>query len=536
MSKLKKHSLKQEISNPNKVVNFMGGNSYNISPLETLKIVAMSSIFAEPSYYRNSEVSKSSSIYNKLGYDITDYLIFDKSIMSLSTEEVFLNSINNALDYDFKGTLDFAVELRNEFYMRLNPSVIFVTAMLHPLRVEFNQKNPSYMANIGKKIINIPSDVTNMFEFYMFKNGSKNNMPTALKKVFAKSLGEFSKYHISKYKSKSLIDIVRISHAHSETIDELMKTGTVVVNDNEKTWEQLRSSGMSWIDIMKTIKIPHMALLRNLRNIFEDNSDNKIDIKTMKEVLNQLEQGVKNGKQFPFRYYTAYSIINSSSVLFKKEILVSLENCMDLAMSNFPVLKGKTMSLSDNSGSSHGTFTSEYGSVTVSDIANLSSVMTAINSEEGYVGTFGDKLETQKIDKNKRVLEQHKNLKTKVGEGTENGIWLFFDKAIKEKEHWDNIFIYSDMQRGHGGLYGTNKNDYKDYTCRGNYIDVLKLVETYRKKVNPKVNVFSVQVRGYNNSLIPENIYRGAILSGWTGKEVLYASEIINFWDSKEKN
>lgn len=100
-----------------------------------------------------------------------------------------------------------------------------------------------------------------MFEFYMFKNETKNNiLATALKKFFAKNLSEFSKYHISKYKSKSLIDIVRISHANSEVINELMKTGTVVVDDNEKTWEQLRSSGMSWTDIMKTIKIPHMAL------------------------------------------------------------------------------------------------------------------------------------------------------------------------------------------------------------------------------------------------------------------------------------
>ena len=46
---------------------------------------------------------------------------------------------------------------------------------------------------------------------------------------------------------------------------------------------------------------------------------------------------------------------------------------------------------------------------------------------------------------------------------------------------------------------------------------------------NPKLNVFSVQVAGYDNSVTPENIYRGAILSGWTGKEVLFAQKIINF-------
>ena len=38
-----------------KVMNFMGGNSYEINPLDTLKMVSASSIFGEPQYYRNGE-------------------------------------------------------------------------------------------------------------------------------------------------------------------------------------------------------------------------------------------------------------------------------------------------------------------------------------------------------------------------------------------------------------------------------------------------------------------------------------------------
>ena len=51
----------------------------------------------------------------------------------------------------------------------------------------------------------------------------------------------------------------------------------------------------------------------------------------------------------------------------------------------------------------------------------------------------------------------------------------------------------------------------------------------------PKVNLFSVQVAGYDNSVLPENLYRGAILAGWTGKEPLYARAIIDAWDQAEK-
>jgi hypothetical protein len=52
--------------------------------------------------------------------------------------------------------------------------------------------------------------------------------------------------------------------------------------------------------------------------------------------------------------------------------------------------------------------------------------------------------------------------------------------------------------------------------------------------VNPKVNVFSVQVAGYNNSVLPANLYRGAILAGWTGRESQYAQSIIETWNAIE--
>jgi hypothetical protein len=60
------------------------------------------------------------------------------------------------------------------------------------------------------------------------------------------------------------------------------------------------------------------------------------------------------------------------------------------------------------------------------------------------------------------------------------------------------------------------------------------LVEKYRQTVNPKVNVFTVQVAGYDNSVLPENLYRGAILAGWTGKESTFAKAVSDTWDQVE--
>ena len=262
-----------------------------------------------------------------------------------------------------------------------------------------------------------------------------------------------------------------------------------------------------------------------------------------RRILNQLKKGVPGGKQFPYRYKSAYDAVKAAEgICHRQMILDTLEECIDIACGNMPTLPGRTVCLSDNSGSAWGCITSSYGSVRIAEIDNLSSVITAHNSEEVFVGKFGDRLKMYEISKRQGVLHQTELVNATqgwdVGHATENGIWIFFEQAIREKIVYDNIFIYSDQQAGHGGLYGTCEGERKyreaGYSCKGNYVDVAKLIADYRKKVNPKVNVFSVQTAGYNDVLIPENGYRTTILYGWTGNELVYADAINRFWDEKD--
>ena len=159
------------------------------------------------------------------------------------------------------------------------------------------------------------------------------------------------------------------------------------------------------------------------------------------------------------------------------------------------------------------------------------------------MGKFGSKLIRYDISKRDGILRQTQAINARgsddVGGATECGIWLFFDKAIQEHDVYDNIFIFSDMQAGHGELYGTGSEitRYRQAGfCLGSrgYIDVAKLIDAYRKEVNPKVNVFSVQTAGYDNVVVPENGYRTSLLYGWTGKELVYADAINRFWDEKD--
>jgi hypothetical protein len=201
------------------------------------------------------------------------------------------------------------------------------------------------------------------------------------------------------------------------------------------------------------------------------------------------------------------------------------------------------MALSDNSGSAWGAVTSEYGTATVAEIDNLSAVIAGKCSDEGYVGKFGDKLKIYSVSKRNGVLTQATTVNETrgldVGHSTEGGIWKFFREAINNKTWYDNIFIFSDMQAGTGGLYGTYE-DKRAYMGTkfglSSHINVYQLILEYRRTVNPKVNVFCVQTAGYDNVLIPQMSYRCAMLTGWTGKEIQFAAEYIKQWDEIEAN
>lgn len=423
-----------------------------------------------------------------------------------------------------------------------------VRAAIHPKRAEFSKANPGKFDEINQKVMSRADEPMSQMSYYLYQNGGKkNNIPSILKRSWNKKISGLNQYQVGKYKNHEIgmINAVRLCHAHSDVIDELMQTGTVQVNEDEKTWENMRSAGKSWREIFESNVMGHMALLRNLRGVFTEIDD----INLCKEYVQRIKDGVIKGKQFPFRYYSALMAVKNSNCNHKPIIMDALEECMDISLANYPKLKGKTMCLSDNSGSAWGAFNSEYGTVTVANIDNLSSVITAACSDEGYVGKFGDKLIISPVSKRAGVLSQaeriSQNRYSDVGGSTEGGIWEFFKNTIGNKEHWDNIFIYSDQQAGHGGLYGTERHKFEygklGFGC-GRYsflrstemINVFKLIQEYRKKVNPKVNVFSVQTAGYDNVVIPEYAYRTNIMYGWTGREAVFAKAMIDQWNEIE--
>lgn len=542
LSKVVKEQREATVLQKDKVVkNFMDGESYVYSPLATLKMISASSIFGEPSYYRDGGIGKRSTMYSARGNEIwsklLDYIIIPKEYNGKSTTEIMTEAIDASLDYDYEGTLNWAVELRTVYNIRLNPQIIMVRAAIHPKRKAFTANNKVNFRFINCQVMQRADEPMVQIAYYLFiNNGKKNNIPNILKRSWSDKLSSLKPYAINKYKNAEIgmINAVRICHANSENINELMSTGDIQVSNSETTWEQMRSAGKDWMYILENCNISHMALIRNLRNIFSEINN----VAIADAVIAELKRGVLHGKQFPFRYYSAYKAIRDSNVHHKDILLDALEDCVDISIANMPQLSGKTICLTDNSGSAWGVIPTEYGSVTVAEIDNLSSILTAKCSDEGYVGVFGDRLEIIHISKNDKVLRKLSEI-NKIGKGigmnTEGGIWRFFQRATQRCDKFDNIFIYSDMQAGHGELYGTSnqQQEYRNAGCScGMYINVFQCLLNYRRQVNKNVNMFSVQTAGYNNSVLPEYAYRTSMMSGWTGKEALFAKMLIDIWNN----
>lgn len=559
------------MSSTNAHTNYMNGISYfPDDPINQLMMVGCSFFLGEKGYYNPAKNNTKLFYYDNT--KLSPYLLFPFH-GNKSKQQVFYEATMKALEYNFEEVLKAAYKMRHEFLMRKSPMSVFAIAAAHPSRVEFNKNNPGVFRKYIVDTCILPSDLMSILNAWKNIHGSKSGFPSFLKRAMSSKIQNTSAYQMNKYR-RDCIDIIRLSHPKGNgKISELMKDGKLEMSDDSLKWETLRSQGKSWLETLDALNwnMPHMAALRNIRGFSIDVRNEKYITKYCHMLLN----GVEKGKQFPFRYYTAYQQIknhsnkialsvknnNKINTYYQKPIrkgdmviiLDTLEKCIQKSISNHPKLKGDVIVLSDNSGSAHGTVTSTYGSNTVAEIGNLSALITALScTGRGTIGLFGDKLLEYKVDKSKGFLELFDEINeiagsrgNNVGGGTENGIWLFFKRAMKNptKYRYDHLFCYSDMQAGHGGLYGNDPDMPNEWLWNGSdnfsqytkYIHVPKLLENYRVNINPLLSAFMVQTAGYDDSILPQSTYRGAILSGWTGNEVVYANEILTIWDSVAK-
>lgn len=153
------------------------------------------------------------------------------------------------------------------------------------------------------------------------------------------------------------------------------------------TWESLSGwlqgpmDAAAWESIIPTMG--YMALLRNLRN-FEEAG---ISDKAQRSVIERLSdpEAVARSRQFPIRFYSAYS--NLTTLTYAS----ALEKALDLSLQNIPTLKGRTLVLVDNSSSMTYGKSSAKSKIRMSDIAELFGAALAKRSEHADLYGFSDR-------------------------------------------------------------------------------------------------------------------------------------------------
>lgn len=523
------HETRKAPEAPKSHLNWMGGRSFDLTdPVAVLCMAASSCFFGEPQYYATDSGDKRTRrtpAMRVLSGTELDALrtsldaLDPREWRSLTPAEAIESAVDRALDHDPERTLQEAVRLRQEEHIRTTPQVILVRAARHP-RV----RGTGLVRKYAPAIVSRADEPAVGLAYHIWRFGKDAPLPNSLKKAWAARLSQLTEYQLAKYRMESrtvkTLDVVNLVHPkRTPALDALMK-GTL---RSTETWESIVSAGGStpdsWrraIDVMG-----HMALLRNLRNLLQQGLPEELFVE-------KLVEGAATGKQLPFRYYSAYVAVQS---IASGRVLDALERCMRTAMDAVPRLPGRTISLCDNSGSAQGSTTSSMGTMRVSTIANLTGVIAAMASDDGSLGVFGDDLKVFPVRRLASVFDQlarAESLAKDIGMSTENGIWMFWRDAIASRTRWDNVFVFSDMQAGHGGLYGVDPREYREHGWEiglgprpgARMIDLSSLIRRYRAEVNPDVNVFLVQVAGYQDTILPEFYRRTYVLGGW-GEGVL---------------
>jgi len=413
-----------------------------------------------------------------------------------------------------------AIYARREFHMR----------SIFPVLIGELSKNTSGNDVVRRAIRAGTTRVDDLTELAAYVGPKK--MKSSMKRGIADALNKFGEYEMAKYKSDdkdvSLVDLVNLVHPkanNQETASALKKLMTGELK-NVDTWESQMSAGKSALEtfsgLMDQNKLGYMALLRNLRNILKTGDSTLI--KRAADMISNPEQ-VRRSKQLPFRFLSAAKALqemgkDKEMLKFEKDIdhnqllVDAVDKALTVSVQNIPLLTGRTMILSDNSGSmggsAGGSAVSAMSSVQSADIANLFATLYWTRAENTMVGLFGDKLVNPNLDRSKGVLENFKKITKeagKCGPGTETGVFNAFESLIATKTMVDRIVIFSDCQVGRGCKF---------YDDKGRQAASFNTLFNQYRKINPNVKVYTVDLKGYGNSMTTDD---GMLkITGWSDK------------------
>jgi 60 kDa SS-A/Ro ribonucleoprotein len=337
-------------------------------------------------------------------------------------------------------------------------------------------------------------------------------IPNQIKKGIASAIGHFNEYQLAKYKGEgraySLVDIFNLTHPkptrQNKGLYERVIEGTLTVPE---TWETMLSAGEGHDVVWKTLllenKLGYMALLRNLRNIIEHADEETLDLAITKLTD---EDAVLKSKQLPFRFLTAYRMLEQTPSEKTPQALEAIETAMDISVANLPHLSGLTYATADNSGSMSRAI-SDKSSVKLEDIANTFLAISNKLSAGSITTIFGDTCKAKIFPLRSGVLANVRTIQNgEVGHST--NAWAAMKYLLDSGKKVNRIVLFSDMQ-----CYDSYERPYQ-YGNR----TVAEYIREYRRTINQNVYVYSIDLAGYGTAQTPTGEKNTFRIAGWSDK------------------
>ena len=250
-----------------------------------------------------------------------------------------------------------------------------------------------------------------------------------------------------------------------------------------------------------------MALLRNLRNIIQADVDKQYIVKVAEALQNP--HAIKNSKQLPFRFLSAYKELEDMNDLngLTHIILNALENAVKESIKN---VKGfdidtKVVIASDVSGSMTHPI-SRNSSVMNYDIGLMLSMLMQYKCDNVITGIFGDDWKVKNLPKGNILQNTVDLLKIRDEVGYSTNGYKVINDLINKKYKADKIMIFTDCQ------LWDSENPY------GQQVQLNKMWNKYLKDINPNAKLYLFDLSGYGNTPVKINDNNVYMISGWSDK------------------
>jgi len=517
------------------VANHEGGLAFTLDPRSRLYTRAVASLIREDKFYTSAE----------------------------QCDGELLSDIQSAAETDPEFVLRLAAYTRQVMNIRSTPIVMLAEAAAIPACKPFVRRWTPSIVRRADELAEVIAcwTLTHGAIGSAGAKGGEHAFPNSLTRGLQDALGQFDEYQFAKYDREGAVtlrDVLRIlrpqpaNDAQSALFRYLVK-GEIAESHLPKlaakaallrketldaealqlaeqahvTWEVLTSKFGSKAEVWDALSfLPFMAGMRNLSNIMRTGAHTALD-----RVLSMLRnpEHVRRSHQLPFRFFSAYRIIESGTRFDRREqtmvedrgildhprraeVLEAIVSALESSLVNLPRLPGRTFITSDNSGSMSATL-SERSTVARRDVANLLAAISHTLCDEAICSVFGeDHAVVPIIRKDSILTNMAKFRNTDVGHST--NAYLAIRHLREHKIRVDRIVLFSDMQcydsGAHRPHYGWGYGD-------GSLAEELR---KYRSSVNPSVFLHSVDLAGYGTAQFPQNERRVALLAGWSEKLV----------------